>query len=294
MNDGGLAPYGWDGRWQALLTAQGGPGAEPGRVVRQDRGTSLVATAGGLLHLPARRSVPPLTVGDWVVVAQGEVVVDLLERRSLLRRSDPEQGEQLLAANVDVVAMVFGVDRPLKAGRIFRTRTQIWDSGASPLAVLTKIDIVDSAEIDAVRERVLAIDPVLDVVAVSAVTGIGLGDLRTHVAARTFVLVGESGAGKSTLVNALVGGEVAAVSEVRSTDRRGRHTTTSREMYPLPGGGTLIDTPGLRQVGLWTDESAVDAAIPEVAGSRRVAGSGTAPTAPNPAARCARPCQKAG
>ena len=108
------------------------------------------------------------------------------------------------------------------------------------------------------------IDPLLDVVPVSSVTGAGLDALRGHVGGRTLALVGESGAGKSTLVNALVGGEVAAVSTVRATDHRGRHTTTSRELHPLPGGGVLLDTPGLREVGLWTDEATVDSVFPEI------------------------------
>jgi ribosome biogenesis GTPase len=99
---------------------------------------------------------------------------------------------------------------------------------------------------------------------VCSFSGEGLESLRTYIAGRTLVLIGESGAGKSTLVNALVGADLASVSAVRTTDHRGRHTTTARELHPLPGGGVLIDTPGLREVGLWTDESAVDASFPEI------------------------------
>lgn len=258
-----LVHYGWDGRVATSFADRAEPGTEPGRVVRQDRATPLVAMARGLVHLPVRRSVPPLTVGDWVAVSDAEVIVGVLERRSLLRRRDPERGEQILAANVDVVAMVFGADRPLKAGRLFRTSAQIYDSGAVPLVVLTKTDLSDDPA--ALVARVGEIDPLLDVVAVSAVDGSGLDGLCRHIVGRTFVLVGESGAGKSTLVNALVGDDVAAVSDVRPGDRRGRHTTTSREAHRVPGGGVLIDTPGLREVGLWTEESAVDDTFPEVA-----------------------------
>ena len=265
-----LDAYGWDDRWAALFApfadvadvADGG--TQPGRIVRKDRAEPLVATRRGLVHLPVRRSVGALTVGDWVVVDRSDVIIERLERSSLLRRRDPGADEQLLAANVDVVAMVFGADRPLKAGRLFRTRTQIWDAGAVPLVALTKADLVDDDGVDALIGRVHEIDPLLDVVAVSSVTGAGLDDLRRQVDGRTLALVGESGAGKSTLVNALVGGEVAAVSAVRAADHRGRHTTTSRELHPLPGGGVLVDTPGLREVGLWTDESSVDAVFPEI------------------------------
>ena len=263
--DAMLGAYGWDDRRAALFARFADGDTQPGRIVRQDRATPLVATANGLVHLPVRRNVAALTVGDWVVVEDGEVIVDLLERSSLLRRRDPGGDEQLLAANVDVVAMVFGADRPLKAGRIFRTRTQIWDSGAVPLVVLTKTDLIENdGGVDALIDRVREIDPLLDAVAVSCVTGAGLDNLRRQVDGRTLALVGESGAGKSTLVNALVGGEVASVSTVRATDHRGRHTTTSRELHPLPGGGVLVDTPGLREVGLWTDESTVDAVFPEI------------------------------
>ncbi len=260
--DATLAPYGWDERWSALFGSVARAGSQPGRIVRYDRAMPLVATPRGVVHLPARRTVGPLTVGDWVVVDRDEVIGGLLERSSLLRRRDPEAGEQLLAANVDIVAMVFGADRPLKAGRLYRTRTQIWDAGATPLVVVTKTDLLERA--DALLDQVRDIDPLLDVVAVSAVNGEGLETLRRLTDGRTLVFVGESGAGKSTLVNALVGGDVATVSTVRAGDHRGRHTTTSRELHLLPSGGVLIDTPGLREVGLWTDESAVDGTFPEI------------------------------
>jgi ribosome biogenesis GTPase len=260
-----LREYGWGDRWVALFAGFADSDAEPGRVVRHDRAAPLVATSSGLVHLPVRRNVGALTVGDWVVVEDGDVIVDVLERSSLLRRRDPGADEQLLAANVDVVAMVFGADRPLKAGRLFRTRAQIWDAGAVPLVVLTKSDLIeDDGGVEELIGRVHALDPLLDAVAVSCVTGAGLDALRRHVTGRTLALVGESGAGKSTLVNALVGGEVASVSAVRATDHRGRHTTTSRQLHPLPGGGVLVDTPGLREVGLWTDASTVDAVFPEI------------------------------
>ncbi|MEO5841684.1 MAG: ribosome small subunit-dependent GTPase A [Acidimicrobiales bacterium] len=181
---------------------------------------------------------------------------------SLLRRKDPAAGEQLLAANVDVVAMVFGADRPIKARRLYRTRTQIWDAGTTPLVVLTKTDLLD--DVDPVVARIHEIDPLLDGEAVCSFSGDGLDTLRQFIAGRTLVLIGESGAGKSTLVSALVGSDLASVSAVRATDHRGRHTTTSRELHPLPGGSVLIDTPGLREVGLWADESAVDGTFPEI------------------------------
>ena len=260
-----LATYGWNDHWSELFAKTSDSTRQPGRIVRNDRTTPLVALESGLVHVPVRRDLDALTVGDWVVVENSEVISGVLERSSLLRRRHPGADEQLLAANVDVVAMVFGADRPLKSGRLFRTRTQIWDSGAMPLVVLTKCDLAENdGGVDELIKRVHAIDPLLDVVAVSCVTGAGINDFRSKVDGQTLALVGESGAGKSTLVNSLVGGEVAAVSSVRVVDHRGRHTTTSRELHPLPGGGVLVDTPGIREVGLWTDESSVDAIFPEI------------------------------
>ena len=264
-----LDAYGWDDRWSARFGSR--DDGEPGRIVRFDRSAPLIATRNRVVHLPLRSGIGPLTAGDWVVVGADDVVVDRLERSSLLRRRDPDDREQLLAANVDVVAMVFGADRPLKAGRLFRTLAQIWDAGATPLVLLSKTDLVESLDgVDALIGRVHEIDPAVDVLAVCSVTGTGLQALEQLIAGRTLALIGESGAGKSTLVNALVGGDVATVSTVRVTDHRGRHTTTSRELYPLPRGGVLVDTPGLREVGLWADESAVDGIFPEIdeAGTR--------------------------
>ena len=259
--DAPLAAYGYNDRFAALFASVASGDAEPARVLRHDGSAVSVATRRGVMQLPVRRSVAPLTVGDWVVI-EGDVIVDGLTRTSLLRRRDPGAGEQLLAANVDVVVMVFGADRPIKAGRLFRTRTQIWDAGAMPLVVLTKNDLLET--VDEAIERVRAIDPLLDVIAVSSLHGDGLETLRAQLIDRTLVLIGESGAGKSTLVNALIGDQVAAVSEVRASDHRGRHTTTARQLHLLPGGGVLIDTPGIREVGLWTDESSVDASFPEI------------------------------
>ncbi len=116
-----LGTYGWDDHWSVLFARFADGDVQPGRIVRHDRAAPLVATSLGIVHLPARRNVGALTVGDWVVVEDGEVIVDFLDRSSLLRRRDPGADDQLLAANVDVVAMVFGSDRPLKAGRLFRT-----------------------------------------------------------------------------------------------------------------------------------------------------------------------------
>jgi ribosome biogenesis GTPase len=265
-----LVPYGWNGRWAALFSSLDAPaidraraGPTPGRVVRHDGTGVLVALPDGLRSVPWRRSIDPLpAVGDWVVVADGAAAA-VLDRTSLLtRRAAGADAPQPLAANVDLVLVACGLDRPVKAGRINRTVTLAWDAGAVPLVVLTKADL--SPDAAAGGDAVRAAHPGVDVVVTSAASGDGIDELRSAVHDRTVVLIGESGAGKSSLTNALVADEVAATGHVRGGDAKGRHTTTARQAHLVPGGGLLIDTPGLRQVGLWADAEAVTATFADL------------------------------
>ena len=200
-----LARWGFGDRWAALAAAT--PDARPGRVVRCDGASLLVATADDVAHHHRRSEVADVAVGDWVLIDGDDVVTEVLPRASLLRRRDPGGGDQPLAANVDVVGIVCGLDRPVRIGRVRRTVALAWDAEASPLVVLTKTDLADPAEAMAAIE---ADDPMLDVVAVSAHTGAGVDALRERLGDGTVVLLGESGAGKSTLANALAGEDVAA------------------------------------------------------------------------------------
>jgi ribosome biogenesis GTPase len=189
--------------------------------------------------------------------------VAVLDRTSLLTRVDAEgEASQQLAANVDLVLLVCGLDRPVKPGRIQRAATLAWDAGATPVVVLTKAALSpDAAEIAAAVEEE---SPGLDVLVTSAKEGIGLEPVRALARGRTVTMLGESGAGKSSLLNALSGEERAATQAVRRGDAKGRHTTTTRELYPLPSGGVLIDSPGIRAVGLWVDPEAVEATFGDV------------------------------
>ena len=254
-----LAAFGFSPRWQALL-AEHGPDARPARVMRHDGVALLVATESGLQTLPLHRGLPPITVGDWLA-CDGDRVITALHRSSLLRRVNGSE-EQLLAANVDLVLLVMGLDRPLKAGRVRRGEALAHDAGARPLLVLTKADLIP--DLAAVLAAVDRDHPGLDVVATSATTGQGLTELRERLLNATSVLVGESGAGKSRLVNALVGHDVAQWGSVRETDGKGRHTTTSRQLHVLPSGGVVIDSPGIRAVGLAGDEDSVNAAFADI------------------------------
>ncbi|MEG8177008.1 ribosome small subunit-dependent GTPase A [Nocardia terpenica] len=246
-----LEPYGWNSAVSAEYTRLLDTGWIPARVIRMDRSECDVATPSGpaRAHCPrADTNVSGLCTGDWVALDAEHTVRRLLPRRTAIvraaasRRSD----EQVLAANVDTVLVCIAADGDVDLGRIERLLALAWESGAQPIVVLTKADLAVDIPLDEVR----AAAPGATTLAVSATGGWGM-DVLTALLDGTVALLGPSGAGKSTLANALLGAEVFATGEVRASDKRGRHTTVQRELRPLPGGGTLIDTPGLRSVGLW-------------------------------------------
>jgi ribosome biogenesis GTPase len=260
-----LVRYGWDDGWAAEVAA----GESAGRITRVDRGECDVVTADGTVRAlsdsaRSQGEVAPAT-GDWVVLGTGpedrSVIARVLPRRHTLARRDPSEAvvDQVLVANVDTVAIVHGLDRPLPPGRLERMLVQAWDSGATPLVVLTKADREDATETAAV---VRAVAPDVDVLQTGRTrertAGPGIDELRARVpAGSTLALVGASGVGKSTLINLLVGQDLRATQTVRSRDAKGRHTTTARELVVIPDGGAVIDTPGVRAVGVWADEDAL-------------------------------------
>lgn len=262
-----LGPLGWTDRVSKLWRDVADTSLRPGRVVRVERGLCHVAVGASEEHrLPAhgQEAHGQAAVGDWVATTP-KAVERVLPRWSALTRRDPaasgiQAGVQVLAANVDVVLVTVPADRP-SAARVEREVTAGWESGAVPLVVVTKSDLdAGGVVLESLRARLAG----ADVVATSATTGAGLPRLRSELGpGRTGVLLGPSGAGKSTLVNALFGGAVQAVGEVRSGDARGRHTTTSRQLVCLPCGGVLIDTPGLRSLGLVCG-AGVDDVFPEI------------------------------
>jgi ribosome biogenesis GTPase len=225
-------------------------------VVRHDGVALVVAGPDGIISAPlGARFQPEPTVGDWVAMVDG-IPIAVLERSSLLRRRAAMRDvEQVLAANVDVVLLVCGLDRPVKASRVQRGATLAADAGAQPVIVLTKAARVDDPQ--GVADRIGRGCPGIPLLVTSVREGLGVEELRSVARDNTVALLGESGAGKSSIVNALLDKEAAAVGAVRAGDAKGRHTTTTRFLHVLPGGGTLIDSPGIRSVGLWGDADAV-------------------------------------
>ncbi|MBA2624622.1 MAG: ribosome small subunit-dependent GTPase A [Acidimicrobiia bacterium] len=237
-----LVPLGWDDRVAALWSTIDVADAVPARVVRVERSACVVAAPDGD-HVARAPTLP--AVGDWVALLD-DAVVGMVERWSSLARGDPMGEHQVLAANLDFVFVTAPADR-LRAARVDREVAMAWEGGARPIVLVTKADLADGPEVEALRERLVGVD----VVATSGVTGEGvdaLSDmLRPH---RTAALLGPSGAGKSTLANVLLGEDRLAVGDVRAGDHRGRHTTTSRQLVVVPAGGVLVDTPGLRSLAL--------------------------------------------
>jgi len=249
-----LSEIGWDARRRDEIAVLGA-GLRPGRCVRVDGSSALALTARGIERVRARE---PIATGDWLAV--GAPWARRMERRTEIARRAPggrAGARQVLAANVDLLVAVCGLDRPLRIGRVQRSIALARGGGADAHVVLTKADL--HADPEAVAAG-LSASVGVGVGVVSAVTGSGVAPLAALAApGLTVALIGESGAGKTTLVNALVGAR-RAVGEVRGGDAKGRHTTTARELVPLPGGGALIDTPGLREVGV-ADAAGVEAAF---------------------------------
>ncbi|GLW47723.1 putative ribosome biogenesis GTPase RsgA [Streptomyces sp. NBRC 14336] len=278
-----LAPYGWDADWADAFIPYEAEGLLPGRVVRVDRGQCDVVTADGPLRADTAFVTPndPMRVvctGDWVAVEPGgnpRYVRAYLPRRTAFVRSTSSQRSegQILAANVDHAVVAVSLAVELDLGRIERFLALAWESGAQPVVVLTKADLVpDPVTLAHLVQDVETSAPGVPVLTVSAHLDEGLDVLTSVIGGGTSVLLGQSGAGKSTLANALLGEDVMDVQATRDVDGKGRHTTTTRNLLVMPAGGVLIDTPGLRGVGLFDAGSGVGqvfAEIEELAGRCR-------------------------
>ena len=242
---GALAAYGWSERVANLFHSEPATSSGvPGRVIRVERSAVIVVDVGGTERTYTSTGQP--AVGDWVVISDRRLVGSL-PRWSSLDRQDPKNGlVQVLAANVDVVLVTVPGDHPNTA-RAERELVIAWESGARPVVVLTKSDLAPDGLVDDLAGRLVGVD----VIATSTESALWVAEVAALLAPdRTGVLLGPSGAGKSSLTNALLGFEHQTIAAVRADDRRGRHTTTTRHLLSLPGGGVIIDTPGLRSLGL--------------------------------------------
>jgi ribosome biogenesis GTPase len=268
---GSLAGWGWNSYFEAFWRDGVWENAVAARVVGQQRKFWRVAgefaecwaEASGKLRLAADDGADWPAVGDWVVAelhgaASTAVIQEVLPRRSKFVRKSPGKkiGEQVIAANVDTALLVSALDGDFNPRRMERYLAQCWESGARPVIVLNKADACKEArEKTAEMERV-AVGTAVCVV--SAKTGAGFAELEDFLQlGQTLALLGSSGVGKSTIANRLLGQMVQEVRPVRESDSRGRHTTTSRELFTLPGGALLMDTPGLREMQLWDAEDGV-------------------------------------
>jgi len=203
------------------------------------------------------------TTGDFVLMQHNpsgdSVIYKTLSRTSVFTRRDPDKGrvhDQAIAANFDYVFIMQSLNRDLNARRVERYLSVAWQSGAIPVVLLTKEDLLDDYERSIAEIQDAAIG--VDIILVSVVTGTGLDRVRQYVKqTKTIVFLGSSGVGKSSLVNALAGEELMKVNEIREDDSRGRHTTTHRQLLLLPGGGMVIDTPGMRELGMWEADDGI-------------------------------------
>ncbi|MDG4814360.1 ribosome small subunit-dependent GTPase A [Micromonospora sp. WMMD956] len=274
-----LTALGWDADRAAHAHAHVRAGRRPGRVARVDRGVCTVldadgplrATLGAAVLADAARDLTRLPcAGDWVLLRtwpDGPVTVEsVLPRRTALvrRTAGKDASGQVLAANLDAAAVVEPVHPEPDVARIERLLSLAHESGATPLVVLTKADL--AADPGAIARQLAGVAPGVPVLPVSAERGDGLDALRPHVApGRTLALLGPSGAGKSSLVNALAGAVVMPTQAIRRVDGKGRHTTTWRALVAVPGGGAVLDTPGVRAVGLLDGAAGLDRAFADIA-----------------------------
>ena len=278
MSEPDLEELGWGPFFSEAWAPYGSQGLLPARVVvaharavrvRGAGGERLAAVSGRLRHGAQSPEELP-AVGDWVALSTGDgegrtLVHAVLPRRTaFVRRAAGDIAvQQVLAANVDTVFLVMGLDRDYNPRRIERALVLAWESGADPVVLLNKADLC--ADVETRRARIEAVAPGVPVRVIAAKAGQGLEALAPWLErGKTVALLGSSGVGKSTIVNRLLGEERQRTREVRESDQRGRHTTTHRELVILPAGGLLLDTPGLREIQLWASEQGFATAFGDV------------------------------
>lgn len=277
-----LEAWGWDQAWAAWAAREGLEPSAVARITGQDRASWSVQTPTGpdRARIPTKRGVNLApAVGDWVLLEPGPLpgdpwsILAVLPRRTLISRgaAGTGGGEQVLAANVDRVWIVHGLDMRVNARRLERYLAVAWDGGATPEILLSKTDL--ARDLDAAMAEVRAVAIGTPVRCVSTADPGSVSELRESlVPGITVSLLGPSGVGKSTLINLLAGEDLAETGEVRVGDRKGRHTTVRRELFRIAGGALLLDTPGMRELRIGALEEGLNevfADIEEFAGACR-------------------------
>ena len=276
----GLAALGWNPAWQAAFAAvaQPGPGVwRPARVVLEhgrflrvhDGAQERLAVAAGKLRHEAESAAELPTVGDWVAISDRDAelvgIHQVLPRRSRLSRSRPGRRatEQVVAANVDRVILMMGLDEDFNLRRLERYLALAYAAGTAPVVALNKADL--ATNLAGQRAAVAALSPDVPVVTTQLAAEGGEGPILSHLQpGTTAAVLGSSGVGKSTLLNRILGQALQKTADVRASDRRGRHTTSHAQLFTLPGGALLIDTPGLREIQLWDAGAGLETAFADV------------------------------
>ena len=265
MSGDALTALGWNGYFAGQLDPDNDGDVVPGRVVEQHRRKVELETADGRITCNARPGLQTLTVGDWVLVDTRGAILRALDRRGCFRRKAPGGGsaEQLLAANVDTAVIVSSLNEDFSLNRIERYLAVAHEAGAQPVVVLSKADQCADVATPLRAMRKLGID-----LCVEALNGLDADSVSVLAgwfsASTTAVVLGSSGAGKSTLTSTLLGTQTQATAAIREEDAKGRHTTTRRSLLRLPGGGLIIDTPGIRELQLSECEAGVVATFDDI------------------------------
>ncbi|WP_221892295.1 ribosome small subunit-dependent GTPase A [Teredinibacter haidensis] len=261
-----LASLGWQAFFYQQLSLEEWDLSVPARIFSQHKSLFELETESGGLLIPHVPSMPPLTVGDWVLLDKDHRFIRMLERKSCFSRkaAGTKLTEQMIAANVDTAFIACSLNDDFNLNRIERYLCLAYEADVEPVVVLTKSDLCD--RVDQFRLQVLGLGDRLAVEAVNCLSTESVAALKPWcTSGKTLVMLGSSGSGKSTLINRLLGEEIQVTSRIREADCKGRHTTTRRSLFAMKEGALLLDTPGMRELQLADCDAGVSHAFADIA-----------------------------